>query len=219
MKRIILIFILLLGSMGLTAQNRGERYLAGTISTSLDYQHFDYYNDKSLSSQSILPLTTAVGLGVEWGFFVADRLRLSLGFGIPFSSSPSTLMNQTGQWSYSSTIGIQVNPNVAYYLELADKFFYCPEIGAAFDFGKLFQEKNALTNDNKSTYSGWTAYAHLLSFEYRISPKVALGIGSGTVRYSYVKVKKDDPKTDSHYVTRQFKFELNSAALLVRFYL
>ncbi|WP_290535159.1 outer membrane beta-barrel protein [Alistipes sp.] len=118
MKRILLCALAILASVQLaTAQNKGEKYIGGSLGVSTISIGFDG------TSAS----TTGFGIAPEFGVFVADRLRLGGSLAYNLSSS-------SGDTMHTLTLG----PNLAYYIKLCDRFYYTPEIGIGFAYVSLY---------------------------------------------------------------------------------
>lgn len=52
---------------------------------------------------------------------------------VPFSTS--LIEEVEGKWLKDKATSFIINPNVAYYVRLADKFYYTPEVGVVVNFG------------------------------------------------------------------------------------
>lgn len=76
----------------------------------------------SASIDGVSASATTFGFAPEFGYFVADRLRLSGSIAYNLTSS--------GDTSHALTIG----PSVAYYVRLCDRFYYTPEAGIGFAY-------------------------------------------------------------------------------------
>ena len=83
-----------------SAQKRGEMYVGGSLGVTT----------ASASIDGISASATTFGFAPEFGYFVADRLRLSGSIAYNLTSS--------GDTSHALTIG----PSVAYYVRLCDRF-------------------------------------------------------------------------------------------------
>ena len=212
MKRIVLIAIALLGCISLSAQNRGDKYIAGSIGASFGNQNSELY-DGSYTTTANQPLTTSFSVQAEFGYFVADNLRLALALGVPFSSSPTTQSGST--WLKTNTFGIQINPNIAYYVKLADRLYYTPEIGASLEFGS-YKEDMTTSSSYNANLSGWDIYANILALEFQVSERFAIGVGIGSVSYGYAKVS--DKSSSAYLGNGQFRFNLNDSSVHARFY-
>ena len=213
MKRIILLSILLCGTLSLSAQNKGDKYLAGSFGLSFGNQEQELSNG-AVSTTTSQPLSTSFNLMGELGYFIADNLRVGLALGVPFNSSPS---NQTddGTWLKTNTLGFQINPSIAYYVKMAENLYYTPEIGGSYEIGS-YKEQLTKNNTYNADYSGWDLYFHFLAMEYRVNEKFALGVGIGTL--GYVNAKVTDKDTDAFLGTSQLVFDFNSASVSARYY-
>ena len=213
MKRFVLLAVLLCGSLSLSAQNKGDKYIAGSFGLSFGNQEQEL-SDGVFSTTASQPLSTTLSLQAEIGYFIADNLRVGLALGVPFNSSPS---NQTddGTWLKTNTLGLEINPSIAYYVKMAENLYYTPEIGGTYEFG-FYKEQLTKNNTYNADYSGWSLYFNFLALEYRVNEKFALGVGIGTLGYVSAKIK--DPDSDAFLGTSQFVFNFNSASVSARIY-
>lgn len=212
MKKVLLIAAAILACVTVSAQSRGDKYIAGSLGASFGSQTARSYDGAYTTSQS-QPLTTTVSIQAEFGYFVADNLRLALCIGAPFTSTPSQLSGST--WLKTNTIGFQINPNIAYYVRLTDRLYYTPEIGFSYEIGSYKEDMTTSTTYNAS-YNGWDVYANLLALEFQVNPKFAIGVGIGSISYGDVKIK--DKSSSAYLSNAQLRFNLNDAAVHARFY-
>lgn len=213
MKRIILLSAAVLASLSLFAQRKGDKYISASMSASLGSQTIETF-DGAYTTTSSQPKGTTLSVMGEFGFFLADNFRLALALGVPFSSTPTSQISNV--WLKSNTIGFQINPNIAYYVKLAQGLYYTPEIGFSYEFGSYKEDLTANTSFN-AKYSGWDVYANLLALEFQVNPKFAVGVGIGNITYAKAKIK--DKTSSAYYGTSQLQFNLNTASVHVRFYL
>ena len=197
----------------MTAQNAGDKYIAASLAFSFGNQNVETSNDGVYSTMQSAPLATSVGLQAELGYFSADNFRLGLCLGIPFNSTPESLSGTT--WLKTKTVGFSINPNIAYYLPLADRLYYTPEIGFSYEIGSYKEDLTTSTTYN-ANYSGWDLYVHILALEYRVSPKFAIGVGIGSVSYANAKIK--DKNSGAYISSKQFSLDFNSSTTHARFY-
>lgn len=212
MKRIFLVAVVALFSAAVSAQNKGEMYVAGSISASFGSQNSELYTG-GISTTSNQPLGTSLNLQGEFAYFVANNLRLSLALGVPFSSSPTNKDGNT--WLYTKTVGFQINPNIAYYVRLADRFYYTPELGFSYEIGS-YKEDQAANVSYNADLSGWDVYAHILAFEFRATQRFALGVMVGSLSYANAIIK--DRSSDAYLGNGQFMFNFNSGGIAARIY-
>lgn len=210
MKRIIVICIATLSCLSMSAQQKGDMYIAASASASFGVQGTKTFDGVSTEGMR-RPTANSASASAEFGFFVVDHLRLALGIGVPFLSSP---IGET--YHRNQTVAFLVNPNVAYYIRLADGLYYTPEIGFAYQVGAYKEELSAQTSYN-ANYGSWQVYLNYLALEYKINRKFALGVGIGAVSYGAAHVKD---KASAAYVKNELlNVNLNSASVHVRFYL
>lgn len=212
MKRFYLIMSVMLLSIASFAQTKGEMFIAGTVSADLGTQKTTL-SDGSYSTSAKQPLNSSFGLGVEYGYFVADNWRLTLAMAVPFSSSPVEEVD--GKWLNNTAAAFAINPNVAYYVKLADRFYYTPEVGVSFDFGSR-KEQLSKSESYKTPFWGWNVYANLLALEFRVTNKFAIGAVIGAIGYGNTRFTDKD--TDAYLDNSQFTFGLNDSSVHVRFY-
>ena len=110
MKKIVLIIAVMSISVISFAQTKGEMFIAGTVSADLGTQKTTL-SDGSYSTSAKQPLSSSFGFGVEYGYFVADNLRLALAMSVPFSSSPVEEID--GKWLKNTAAAFAINPNIA----------------------------------------------------------------------------------------------------------
>lgn len=213
MKKFLIVSTALFVCVASLAQSKGDKYLAASISASFGSKDVKTYDGYTSASQSS-PLTTSFTGQAEFGYFIADNVRLAMCIGVPFTSTP--ISKSGGTWLKSKTIGFQINPSAAYYVKMADHLYYTPEVGFSYGFG-TYNEDLTLSTTYKANYSGWDIYANILALEFQVNPKFAIGVVVGAFAYSHVKI---EDKSSSAYVrNNQFQFTLNSASLHARFYL
>ena len=212
MKKLCLVVVSTLISIAATAQNKGEMYFAASIGASFGSQTSELYTG-GLSTTAREPLGTSVSAQLEFAYFVANNFRLSLALGVPFTSSPTA--KDGSSWLYTKTVSFQINPNIAYYVRLADRFYYTPELGFSYEIGSYKEDQTANVSYN-ANLSGWDVYAHLLAFEFRATQRFALGVMVGSLSYANAKIK--DRTSDAYLGTGQFRFNFNSGGIAARFY-
>jgi hypothetical protein len=214
MKRILLVVATLLVCVSLSAQNKGEMFIAPTIGASFGSQNSKFFDGVNTTTDK-KPMTTSLSGQGEFGYFVANNLRLAFDLGVSFSTTPNAQIGS--RWLRSNTVSFMLNPNVAYYVRLADRLYYTPEIGVFYEFGFNKEDLTTSTTDN-TRYSGWGLYTNLLALEYRVNQKIAIGVIIGGLDYSSMREKSNDvPNVYSDH--RQFVLDLNSASVSVYFYL
>lgn len=213
MKKIVFLLVMMLCGTIAVAQNKGDMFISGTISSEFGTQTASY-SEGGYSKSASQPLSSSFSFGVEYGCFVAENVRLALAVAIPFSTSPIEEVDD--KWLKDKATSFMINPNVAYYVRLADKFYYTPEVGVAVNFGSLKEQLSA-SETYKTPFWGWDVYANLLALEFRVSERFAIGaVACGLSYGSGIYTNVD---TEAKYTVNKLDFSLNNASLHFRFYL
>ena len=212
MKRLVLFAVAMFVGVASFAQKKGDMFIAGRISADCGTQTTSL-SDGGYSTSVSQPLSTSFGVGVEYGYFVADNLRLAMAMSVPFSSSPVEEVD--GKWLKDKASSFAINPNVAYYVSLTDRFYYTPEVGVSVNFGSV-KEQISNSETYKTPFWGWDVYANLLALEFRVSEKIAIGAVVSAISYGSAIYTNVD--TEAKATISQFKFDLNNTNVHFRFY-
>lgn len=211
MKKLVLLIGIVIFSINVFAQNKGEKYLSTTLSGCMGTQTLKYigpgYLHEYVYSQ---PLDFSVSATGEFAYFSADHFRLGFALGIPYYSSPVSEHN--GVWYYTRMLGAFVNPNIAYYIPLGERAFYTPEIGVKLEMGH-YSSKSETFDFNDYFYTQFSVYLNILAFEFRVNEKFAISIGSGVAYYYNGKI------IGSQGRTQQWILNLSSGTVAAVFYL
>jgi hypothetical protein len=212
MKKLLFFAVSMFAAVASFAQDKGDLYVSGSIALDLGTQTTTLSSGGSSISAS-QPLSTELDFAVECGYFVADNLKVGLACCVPFLSSPTSQLD--GTWLSQDTAAFTLNPNVAYYLRLADNLYYTPEVGFAFNFGSV-KDHLPKTDTSSTPFWGWDVYANLLALELRVTDKIAIGAVVGSLLYGSAITSSDDLKVQTS--VNQFKFNLNKTSLHFRYY-
>lgn len=211
MKKFYLLTLIMSMCVTSLAQTKGDMFISGSIAVEGGKQTVKWSEDSYSESESS-PLDFLFQGGIEFGYFLANNFKVGLSVYIPYLATPTD--KDGGKWLKNQTLGIGLNPNIAIYTHITDRFYYAPEIGAQFEFGR-YLEKLSNSEMYLYGYSGWGAYLNLISFEFRVSHKLAIGIHSGSLSYISATINYDD---DFAFTTSQIKFNLNRAGISARIY-
>ena len=212
MKKTVLLSFAMLMGVASFAQKKGDMSIGGTFATDFGSYTMSSSMDGYGSSEKI-SFGTSFEIGGEYGYFVADNVRLGLGVTFPFSSTPFDKVD--GKWLKDKTTEFEVNPNVAYYVKLADRFYYTPEIGMLYQGGTIKTQLSP-SDTESAQVSTWGGYINLLAFEFQASERIAIGVTFGGVAaYSSLYTYADD---DAKYKMNQFIGAFNNGGLLFRWY-
>lgn len=213
MKKAVLFSIAMLMSVATFAQKKGDLYVGGSFSTEFGgYTMSTSLDDYATSEKASVGVSSEIG--AEFAYFVANNTRLGLEVYFPFSSSPTEKVD--GKWLKTKDKALVIVPSVAYYVKLADRFYYTPEIGILSHWNTSKTPTSPSTTETLSDFS-WGGYINLLAFEFQASERIAIGVTAGgigafTSIYAY---KGDDVK----YKMNQITCEFNNACLHFRWYL
>ena len=213
MKKTVLFSIAMLMSVASFAQKKGDMYVAGSFATEFGSYAMSSSADGYATSEKT-PFGTSFEIGGDYAYFVADNVRLGLGASFPFSSSPIEKVD--GKWLKDKTADFYFSPDVVYYVKLADKFSYTPEIGMLFGWSRIRTQLSPSLTESTSI-STWGGYINLLAFEFQVSERFAIGVTVGGIAaYSSVYTYND---SDVKYKMNQFFCDLNNGSLHFRWYL
>lgn len=212
MKRFLLVTAAIFVSVAMSAQSKGEMVISGSLSTSFGNQSIKAYDGVNTDTQEG-PTESKFGIMAEFGYFVSDHIRFGISMGVPISSTPNSKSGDT--WLKTKTIGFNINPSIAYYMRIADRLYYNPEIGYSFETGSYKQDLTPSTTHNDN-YIGNIVYLNFLSLEFRASQKLAIGANIGQLSYAKLKVKDKD--SDAYVSSSALQCILNQAKVYVSFY-
>ncbi len=207
MKKTIVAAALLLASVSAFAQSKGDFFVEGTLGLSAgSVKTTTKSGDNSNTNKSSLATDFNIYLG--GGYFVMDNLKVGADLGYVLSKDGDT-----------KTPVFAIAPNVAYYVELANNFYYVPEFNVNVLFGSQNYSTSVLgTTVSKSySYTGFGAALTFLGFEYRFNKSIALGVDIANLYYNSVKLKDKDDKKQST-TTGIFGVDFGSASVALRFY-
>lgn len=214
MKRIALLIGAIVLSLNVFAQSKGEIYVLTSAAASFGQKEATEYNyNGTIAGTTESPLNTNLEFNVGFGWFMANNFRFELALGVSNEKQPRE-QTISGTWLYNKFTSFDVAPSLSYYVRLADKFYYTPEVGVDFAFGKYHYE-DAPSHAWNYPYRCYSFYANLLAFEYRVGQHFALWASVGSLnhsRWSYY----DDGKM--FYSSQSTGFYLNYGIVAAHFY-
>ena len=215
MKKSLLIFVISLVSILTWGQSKGDIYvsLTGVASLGKDYTATTL---NGVVTKDSAPGTTSLAIQGEVAYFVADNWRVSLGFGVPYTSTRKG-KDSHDKWLYDTVKGLQVAPSISRYFRLTDCLYYTPEIGGAYEFGKMSEEVTSGTGYTRD-YTGWALYACFLAFEFKVGNKISLGVGLGDVSYVSARTSYAIGTGDLIAESGELKFNFNVSQIAFRYY-
>lgn len=210
MKRVLFLATAILISVASFAQKKGDMYVSGFFKADLG----TYSSSSSTHgfSSEWSAFDSSFEIGAEYGYFVADNLRLSLGVSFPILNTPVDEMD--GESYKDITTSFDIFPNVAYYVKMGEKCYYTPTLGL------LYRRDNRTTKGTElhassSHTSTWGAELDILAFEFKVSEKFSIGVNAGKLgayssNYVYSKEQK--------YTINQFHCDFSHGSVDFKFY-
>ena len=167
MKR-ILISIASLAALCFTAaaQQKGEQSLGLHLGYDTGVTGYKFYVFGMGTQETKTNNGYNIAAALEYSYFVCDNLRISANVAYGFKGNPETP---------SSTHSITIAPGIAYYVRLADNFYYTPNLNVGFACGVT--GSGTLGRDWESmTMYGLGAELQPLAVEFRPTKKFAMSV-------------------------------------------
>lgn len=193
MKKSVITLVALAASLTLSAQNKGDMYVSGSLSVSGG-------NTKSTISTTVSgnetttktknPSATRFSFAPSFGYFITDNLVIegSISYGLTKNKNYTVSTQDKNYFNYTHSFSI--GPRARYYVKLgSDKFYYTP--GAAMSFG-FNQERNRVSADTvekpKAPFT-FDIGIYLLAFEFKPVQHIGIAFSAGSFYYSLETVK------------------------------
>ena len=167
MKR-ILISIASLAALCFTAaaQQKGEQSLGLHLGYDTGVTGYKFYVFGMGTQETKTNNGYNLASALEYSYFVCDNLRISANVAYGFQGNPETP---------SSTHSITIAPGIAYYVRLADNFYYTPNLNVGFACGVT--GSGTLGRDwELMTMYGLGAELQPLAVEFRPTKKFAMSV-------------------------------------------
>lgn len=183
MKKLFLSLALAIGMVvSVSAQKAGDQ----TISFKLGYETSKSSVVVSAGSDSYsetAPSENSFSLGLEYGKFLKDNIRVGLGF--EYSS--------TGQSDSDDKVNtLFVAPSVSYYMPIVQNLYYTPGLYVGYASTTSIEKQG--NSEYRTELNGYVVGLSLLSFEYRYSEKFAVNLNVGSFQYGSLSYKEDNAK-------------------------
>ena len=148
-KFLVIVVAMVLCSSAAFAQQKGDKYIGGSAGVVI----------QSIGIDGDSAVAAGFGIQPEFGYFVADKLKLgvSLGYGIDSGMHTFTLM-----------------PNISYYARLCDGLYYTPGLELGFAMGA----------SEGFVVPGFGLSAHLFTLEFR--PSEHFGFSANLLSLNFV---------------------------------
>ena len=167
MKRILISIVALAAlCFSATAQQKGEQSLGLHLGYDTGVTGYKFPAYIGAPQKIITNNGHNLTAGVEYSYFVANNLRISASFGYGLQAD-----SETPSYGHSITIA----PGIAYYVRLAENFYYTPNLSAGFVCGITNNGKSASNPQSMKLY-GLGAELQPLAVEFRPTRKFAMTV-------------------------------------------
>lgn len=168
MKKLVISLLAIIAVATVSAQQKGEMYAGGSLGVGTTSTILDGSSSTSVT----------FGIAPEFGYFVAKNFRIG--------ASIAYELGYNGGAVHSFTI----MPNLAYYVEICDKFHYTPGVELGF----------ALAASGGLVMPGFGVGLNLGSFEFRPTNKFGVSINLLSFSYALLTYKDEYFKSKSSAV-------------------
>ena len=167
MKRILISIMALVAlCFTATAQQKGEQSLGLHLGYDTSVTGYKFPAFIGSPQKIITNNGHNLAAGIEYSYFVANNLRISASFAYSLQAD-----TETTNYGHSITIA----PGIAYYVRLADGFYYTPNLSAGFACGITNNGKSAPHPESIKLY-GLGAELQPLAVEFRPTKKFAMSV-------------------------------------------
>ena len=185
-KIIVLVATVAIISVSAKAQTKGDFFLGASAAVS--GQVIKNSVDGSISYINTDYSTLQLAAGVELGYYLSDKVSLSLLASIPY-------VYDGGRDGY----GINLSPRVTTYFGIASNIYYSPSVAVAWETGSI----------SSSNYTGYGAGVELLALTLKFNDRFSLYMSLAPLSYTHTKVESTK--------TNCFSYNLGSGSVGVRF--
>lgn len=144
----------------------------------------------SVSETAKTPKDFEFSINPEFSYFVADNFRVGVYAGIGFNSKP-TSQDSNDNWLKQKSTTFSVGPVFAYYIKLADKLYYTPEIGLGFAYSKGSQDLST-SQSYSLNIMGFYGSIYLAALEFRPTPKFGMVVSLATIGFGSMSSKEEE---------------------------
>lgn len=172
MKRTLLTLVAIIAvAFSTSAQQQGEQ----TLGFNLGYNTGKTTTKIQVNDQQSDPMTVLggdnLGVGVEYGYFVADNLRIGGRIDYGYTANGD------------KTHSLSIMPNIAYYVRLADNFYYTPNFSIGFGLGTTGKSEYS---DESFTMCGLATELQPLAVEFRPTERFAMSVSLCSLQYAFL---------------------------------
>lgn len=182
-----------------SAQKQGEQYVGLSLGYNTGKSTFKY----TVNDETSNPVTAwggdNLGVCVDYGYFIADNLRVGGTIGYGYYANDGD----------SEAHALNIMPNIAYYIRLADNFYYTPNLSIGFGLETMEDVDFA---DDDFTMCGFATEFQPLAVEFRPSKRVALSVSLCSLQYVYLSGTERETVFNQEVTTKvmsgAFNFDL-----------
>ena len=190
MKRALFTFIAIVAvTFSASAQQEGEQTLGFNLGYNTGKTTTKVQVNNELSNTSSLLGGDNLSAGIEYGYFAADKLRVGFQIGYGYTA------NADDAKSHALTI----MPNVAYYVRLAENFYYTPNFSIGFGLGII--EHNEYSDDN-FTMHGLATELQPLAVEFRPTKRFAMSVSLCSLQYTFLSGSNSEKIFNTEITTK-----------------
>ena len=227
-RKLALLTAALIASLSsLHAQQKGDFSVGGSLgiayrstrSTLIQQSAETNVGDPKVSDDNG-PFQLAVS--AEAGYFVTNNIRLTLTAG--FSRRVENVLRIEDYVLEQTSKLTAVGPSIAFYLKLADKLYLVPEIGGLYAFGAEgvpvpgIMGYHFIQERHDYVIRGFELTAHLLTLEFKASPRLGIGVDFGSI--SYANLHGSAARDALEIKSKAWNFDINTTASVgIRYYL
>ena len=204
MKKLFIAVAALCCTISGFAQQKGDMTVGGSITLN-GGQAFYTVVEKGVKLTEKDPMNTNFGISADFGYFVIDNLKVSAALSFSVNGDTRTSNNNFG-----------INPSVAYFVKLADRFYYTPAVYGNIGFGTTVYKKSSGEVLEKVKNTPWGIGLDLVAFEFQINSKCAIAASWASLGYSATSHKDDLLGKE---INSSFHYNFGSCSLAFRYYL
>ena len=190
MKRALFTFIAIVAvTFSASAQQKGEQTLGFNLSYNTSKTTTKMQINNELSESVSILGGDNLSVGIEYGYFAADKLRVGFQIGYGYTANADD----------AKTHALTIMPNVAYYVRLAENFYYTPNFSIGFALGII--EHNEYPDDN-FTMHGLATELQPLAVEFRPTKRFAMSVSLCSLQYTFLSGSNSEKLFNTEITTK-----------------
>ncbi len=185
LKKTILACAAAVWALSANAQQAGEKFVGTMLGVGITKQSTEIGGTKYEDDP-----TVTLRLDPGFHFFLTDHFRLGL---------QAQLLRQSTKYDDGdkNSVGtFLIGPSAAFYLQLADRFYFAPELFFGFAHAKYKVEEDNRSRETKNNGFGFDVAP--LVFNFRATQRLAFSASLFNVSLVHMKLKDSNPETTSN---------------------